>query len=137
MRKKYTILYTDVHDIDEDIVTICDVGGRWRNGLQCGPFDRYLANDPSASRDFTASRSPIQNDGIIDHTDNHDIGEDTRAISHFGGRYGNDLHSGVFSRILHATQFAGVDYVASRSTLRACIILPTRTCTISMMILVP
>ena len=50
-------IHTDFHNVNEDIITISYLGGRWRIDSYCGLFYRVLYHAPSLTDDTVASRS--------------------------------------------------------------------------------
>ena len=51
-----TTYYTDGHNVDEDIRTIIDQGGRYDHDTWAGITSRYIYDDPSYSTFSVASR---------------------------------------------------------------------------------
>ena len=53
---EYFIFYTDIHDVDEDLMSIPIHGGRWSAELQAGIVRRSMNDSPTASAgDIVAS----------------------------------------------------------------------------------
>jgi hypothetical protein len=53
---EYFIFYTDIHDVDEDLMSIPIHGGRWSAELQAGIARRSMNDSPTASAgDIVAS----------------------------------------------------------------------------------
>jgi len=48
--------YTDWHEVDEDLRSIIDQGGRWDYGNQAGIIFRNLHDSPAVLHDTVASR---------------------------------------------------------------------------------
>ena len=48
--------YTDPYDVDEDMMTIVNHGGRWIVGSNAGTACRNLFNSPSTSTDNVVSK---------------------------------------------------------------------------------
>ena len=56
-----TTYYTDSHDVDEDLMTICNYGGYWNGGWSYGSSgvgiaQRHVDNVPTSSWDYVTSR---------------------------------------------------------------------------------
>ena len=51
-----TTYYTDLHEVDEDMVTISNQGGMWPNGNHVGIMYRTMNDTPTSSPDYVASR---------------------------------------------------------------------------------
>lgn len=49
------VYYTDLHDVDEDRMTILEQGGPWRFGDVAGVTRRAVTDDPSSTVDSVAS----------------------------------------------------------------------------------
>ena len=49
------IYYTDLHDVDEDIRTISNYGGRWLTETNAGVAYRDIRYDPTSAFDTVAS----------------------------------------------------------------------------------
>ena len=41
-----TTYYTDMHNVDEDVLTTVEQGGRWTNGTSAGVVSRSIEDDP-------------------------------------------------------------------------------------------
>ena len=57
---KSIIYYTDSHDVDEDLMTICNYGGYWNGGWSYGSSgvgiaQRHVDNVPTETWDIVAS----------------------------------------------------------------------------------
>ena len=51
-----TTYYTDYHEVDENMVTIAEQGGRWHFGSVIGITQRHMDNDTTTTFEFVASR---------------------------------------------------------------------------------
>ena len=114
-------VHTDFHNINDDIRTISCFGGGFRNDLNCGMLNRRLERAQSEPNSSFASRLTTKTIHYSIYTDSHDINEDIRTISHFGGYWHSDLPGGIFVRTLFRDPHfsLGGGSVASRSTLEA------------------
>lgn len=117
MLYQFLFFYTDGHDIDEDMRTISSLNGCHMDDVFAGIFYRFLFDDPSVSSGLVASRLSIREAFCSSYTDYHDIDEDMRTISVFGGWLGLDSWNGLFFRNLADTPSNANDGLASRSVI--------------------
>ena len=98
-----------MHDVDEDLKTVADQGGRWLAGNTGGVALRYISSAPIAL-DHVAS-STVE---FLNYTDLHVVDEDERAIICKGGRFDMLSASGLFRTDLFDLPNNAIDSVASR-----------------------
>lgn len=103
----------------------CDLGGGCYFESQCGMFRRALDVKPSEYMYIVASRSTTRAKHYSYHTDNHNINEDIVTIANYGDSWTPSVFCGVFSRFLDCAPSKSLRTIASRLTLKRCLIRDT------------
>ena len=99
--------HTDQHNVDEDMTTVLDLGGNWRDGSWTGIFDRFMNSTGGAT-------SAVASSNVHLYTDGHDVDEDSKTVVQCGGRWSNGGGVGVMLRLLMNAHIDTFSYVASK-----------------------
>ena len=104
--------YTDLHDVDESMMTIVHHGGEWWRGSNAGITHRDVAGEPSTISDVAASRRRHLK-MFIYYTDWHDVDENERTNVSQGGMWTRGNQAGIALRYITDTSSHTSDTVAS------------------------
>ena len=107
------IFYTDWHEVDEDLRTICKCGGRWGAESSEGVTYRQMDSNSTHTSDIVASMRRHWK-LIKYYTDRHDVDEDETSISLLGGNWAEST-TGIMCRGMNNLLFTLGLSVASSS----------------------
>lgn len=101
----------DLHNVDEDMLTIARHGGPWNWNENIGMMNRYVQDFPSGMFDVVASSSMKK---FSNYTDEHDVDEDFVTILVQGGIWSNVNTVGMMFRRMTSAFSHESDSVASK-----------------------